>query len=56
MENSGKQNPKMGFKAPPEYSRKRATFARFRTYPRERIRENAVQGFCVVRLADFFAM
>ena len=24
--------------------------------PRERIRENPVQGFCVVRLADFFAM
>jgi hypothetical protein len=29
MENSGKQNPKMGFK-PPEHSRKRAMFSRFR--------------------------
>ena len=40
MENSGKQNPKMGFK-PPEHSMKRARFARFRTCSPERIRENA---------------
>jgi hypothetical protein len=52
MENSGNENPKMGFK-PPDQSMKRARFGRISPIFS---RENSRKGFRVVRLADLFAM
>jgi len=56
MENSGKRNPKMGFKSPPAQQETCHVLLDFGSVLRREFAKMPVQGFRVVRLAAFFAM